>query len=253
MRRPIVVGNWKMNMLISTSNKWVEEFIKTSKLVGSFDLVIAPPFTSLSAVRKSAEGTKIQLAGQNMASELEGAQTGEVSAIMLRDAGCEYVILGHSERRQHYSESDEIINRKILLACENQLNIIFCIGETIEDRNRGQANKVLEGQLLGGLDGLIEDQLNSVCIAYEPIWAIGTGHTANPNQVQDVHSFIRNWCKKSFGKNIAEASRILYGGSVDSQNSPSLMSQPDVDGLLVGGASLRSKSFYDIIKSSFEG
>jgi len=252
MRRPIVVGNWKMNMLISTSNKWVEEFIKISNLLGSFDLVIAPPFTSLSAVRKSAEGTKIQLAGQNMASELEGAQTGEVSAIMLRDAGCEYVILGHSERRQHYSESDEMINRKILLACENQLNIIFCIGETIEDRNRGQANKVLEGQLLGGLDGLIEDQLNSVCIAYEPIWAIGTGHTANPNQVQDVHSFIRNWCKKSFGKNIAEASRILYGGSVDSQNSPSLMSQPDVDGLLVGGASLRSKSFYDIIKSSFE-
>jgi triosephosphate isomerase len=231
MRRPIVVGNWKMNMLISTSNKWVEEFIKTSKLVGSFDLVIAPPFTSLSAVRKSAEGTKIQLAGQNMASELEGAQTGEVSAIMLRDAGCEYVILGHSERRQHYAESDEIINRKILLACENQLNIIFCIGESIEDRNRGQANKVLEGQLLGGLDGLIEDQLNSVWIAYEPIWAIGTGHTANPNQVQDVHSFIRNWCKKSFGKNIAEASRILYGGSVDSQNSPSLMFQPEFDGL----------------------
>ena len=252
MRRPIIVGNWKMNILISTSKKWVEDFLKTSKLVSSFDLVIAPPFTSISAVRKSAEGTKIQLAGQNMASELEGAQTGEVSAIMLRDAGCEYVILGHSERRQHYAESDEIINRKILLACENQLNIIFCIGESIEDRNRGQANKVLEGQLLGGLDGLIEDQLNSVCIAYEPIWAIGTGHTANPSQVQDVHSFIRNWCKKVFGKNIAEATRILYGGSVDSQNSPSLMSQPDVDGLLVGGASLIPKSFYDIIKSSFE-
>ena len=252
MRRPIVVGNWKMNMLISTSNKWVEDFLKTSKLVSSFDLVIAPPFTSISAVRKSAEGTKIQLAGQNMASELEGAQTGEVSAIMLRDAGCEYVILGHSERRQYYAESDEIINRKILLACENQLNIIFCIGESIEARNRGQANKVLEGQLLRGLDGLTEDQLNSVCIAYEPIWAIGTGHTANPSQVQDVHSFIRNWCKKVFGKNIAEASRILYGGSVDSQNSPSLMSQPDVDGLLVGGASLIPKPFYDIIKSSFE-
>jgi triosephosphate isomerase len=187
-----------------------------------------------------------------MASELEGAKTGEISATMLRDAGCEYVILGHSERRQYYSESDETINRKVLLACENQLNIIFCIGESIEDRNRGQANKVLEGQLLRGLDGLIEDQLNSVCIAYEPIWAIGTGHTANPNQVQDIHNFIRNWCKKSFGKNMAVDVRILYGGSVDSQNSLSLMSQPDVDGLLVGGASLRSKSFYDIIKSSFE-
>ena len=131
MRRPIIVGNWKMNILISTSKKWVEDFLKTSKLVSSFDLVIAPPFTSISAVRKSAEGTKIQLAGQNMASELEGAQTGEVSAIMLRDAGCEYVILGHSERRQYYAESDEIINRKISLACENQLNIIFCIGDYI--------------------------------------------------------------------------------------------------------------------------
>ena len=252
MRRPIVVGNWKMNMLISTSNKWVEEFIKASNFVGSFDIVISPPFTSLSAVRNSLKGTKIQLAGQNMASEMDGAHTGEVSAIMLRDAGCDYVILGHSERRQYFAESDELINRKILLACENQLNIIFCVGESIEDRNRGDANKVLEGQLFRGLDGLIEDQLNSLCIAYEPIWAIGTGHTANPNQVQDVHSFIRNWCKKSFGENISNTTRILYGGSVDSQNSPSLMSQPDVDGLLVGGASLRSKPFYDIIKSSFE-
>ncbi len=252
MRRPIVVGNWKMNMLISTSNKWVEEFLKTSNLLDQFDLVLAPPFTSISAVRKSTEGTKIQLAGQNIASELEGAQTGEVSAIMLRDAGCDYVIVGHSERRQYHAESDKLINRKILLACESQLNAIFCIGESIEDRNKGQTNKLLEGQLLRGLDGLTEGQLSSVCIAYEPIWAIGTGHTANPNQVQDVHSFIRNWCKKTFGKNIAGATRILYGGSVDSQNSSSLMSQPDVDGLLVGGASLRSKSFYDIIKSIFE-
>jgi triosephosphate isomerase (TIM) len=252
MRRPIVVGNWKMNMLISNSNTWVEEFIKSSNHLGAFDIVIAPPFTSLSVICKSLEGTKVQLAGQNMASEREGALTGEVSALMLKEVGCSYVLLGHSERRQYYAESNELINKKIFIACENELNVIFCIGESIEDRNKGEANNVLEKQLLKGLEGLIEGKLNRIAIAYEPIWAIGSGVTPSPNQVQDVHSFIRNWCKKSFGKNIAEAIRILYGGSVDSQNSPPLMALPDVDGLLIGGASLRSKSFYDIIKSSFE-
>ena len=252
MRRPIFVGNWKMNMLISASDKWVEELLNTSDLAGAFDVVVAPPFTSLLVVRRSIKGSKIQLAGQNMASEVEGARTGEVSAIMLKDAGCDYVILGHSERRQYHAESDGIINRKIFLACENILNVIFCVGESVDERKEDKTNEVLEGQLLGGLEGLNEKQLNGLSIAYEPIWAIGTGHTANPNQVQDVHSFIRSWWEKSFGKSLAEATRILYGGSVDSKNSSSLMDQPDVDGLLVGGASLRSKSFYDIIKLSFK-
>ena len=252
MRRPIVVGNWKMNMLISSSRNWIEELLNTSDCAGTFDIVVAPPFTSLSVVRKSIEGSKIQLAGQNMASEAEGAQTGEISAIMLKDAGCDYVILGHSERRQYHNESDGLINKKIFLACENALNVIFCIGESVNERNEDKTNDVIERQLFDGLVGLKEDQLNSLSIAYEPVWAIGTGHTANPNQVQDVHGFIRSLCEKSFGKNLARATRILYGGSVDSQSSSALMAQPDVDGLLVGGASLRSKSFYDIIKLSFK-
>ena len=253
MRRPIVVGNWKMNMLISSSRNWVEELLNTSDCAGTFDIVVAPPFTSLSVVRKSIEGSKIQLAGQNIASEAEGAQTGEISAIMLKDAGCDYVILGHSERRQYHNESDGLINKKIFLACENGMSVIFCIGESLGERNEDKTNEVIERQLFDGLEGLKEDQLNSLSIAYEPIWAIGTGNTANPNQVQDVHGFIRSWCEKSLGKSLSRVTRILYGGSVNSQSSPALMAQPDVDGLLVGGASLRSKSFYDIIKSSFKG
>jgi len=252
MRQPIIVGNWKMNMVISASSKLIEELLDTSDFRGSFDLVVAPPFTSLSVVNNSIKGSNIKLAGQNMASKLEGAQTGEVSATMLKDAGCDYVILGHSERRQHQDESDELINKKVFIACENALNAIFCIGESFDDQKKGKTYEVLEGQLLAGLKGLNEEQLNSLLIAYEPIWAIGSGHTAGANKVQEVHSFIRNWLKNSFGKNFAERARIIYGGSVDSKISSSLMEQPDVDGLLVGGASLKSKSFYDIIKLSFE-
>ena len=247
-----MVGNWKMNMLISSSRKWVEELLNSSDCAGTFDIVVAPPFTSLSVVRQYVEGSKIQLAGQNMASEAEGAQTGEISAFMLKDAGCDYVILGHSERRQYHRESDGLINKKIFLACESGLSVILCIGESMGERNEDKTNDVIERQLIDCLEGLSEEQLNSLLIAYEPIWAIGIGHTANPNQVQDVHAFIRSWCEKSFGKNVSISTRILYGGSVNSQSSSSLMAQPDVDGLLVGGASLRSKSFYDIIKSSFK-
>ena len=186
-----------------------------------------------------------------MASEAEGAQTGEISAFMLKDAGCDYVILGHSERRQYHRESDGLINKKIFLACESGLSVILCIGESMGERNEDKTNDVIERQLIDCLEGLSEEQLNSLSIAYEPIWAIGTGHTANPNQVQDVHAFIRSWCEKSFGKSLSRSIRVLYGGSVNSQSSSALMAQPDIDGLLVGGASLRSKSFHDIIKSSF--
>jgi triosephosphate isomerase (TIM) len=252
MRRSIFVGNWKMNMLISSSEKWVEELLCASDFLGNFDIVVAPSFTSLSAVSNLIKGSRVQLAGQNMASEVEGARTGEVSAAMLQDAGCDYVILGHSERRQYHSESDKLINRKVLLASETTLNIILCIGESFEERNEVKTKEVLERQLLGGFEGVSEEKLISLSIAYEPIWAIGTGQTANPNQVQDIHGFLRSWCEKSYGGKMASAIRILYGGSVDCQCSLSLMSQPDIDGLLVGGASLKSKSFYDIITSSFE-
>ena len=252
MRRPIIVGNWKMNMLISTASKWVEELLGESDFADTFDLVVAPPFTALAVVRERIKGSRIKLAGQNIGLEVKGARTGEVSAIMLKDAGCDYVILGHSERRQHFSETDEQINRKIFIACEHELDVMFCVGESNDDRDNDRTNKVVERQLSGGLDGVDSGQFSRLVIAYEPVWAIGTGHTASPNQAQDVHGFIRAWCEISFGTNQAAATRILYGGSVDPQNSPLLMAQSDIDGLLVGGASLKSKSFYDIINSSFE-
>ena len=253
MRHPIIVGNWKMNMFISSSIKWVEELLDNIKLTGAFDVVIAPPFTAISVVHSSIGGSKVKLAGQNISSEVEGAYTGDVSANMLNDAGCDYVILGHSERRQYHYESDQLINKKLILAFASALNVIFCVGETVDERTEGRTNKVLERQLSVGLNGLKQEQFKSLSIAYEPVWAIGTGQTADSNQVQVAHNFIRKLCEKSFGKDLSQSVRILYGGSVSCQNSSTLMSQPDVDGLLVGGASLRSESFCDIIKSSFIG
>ncbi len=253
MRRPIIAGNWKMNMFISSSIKWVEELLDNIKHMGTFDIVIAPPFTAISVVRASIGDSKLKLAGQNISSEFEGSYTGDVSANMLNDAGCDYVILGHSERRQYHHESDQLINKKLFLAFGSALNVIFCVGETVDERNECRTNKVLERQLSVGLNGLKEEQFKSLSIAYEPVWAIGTGLTADSSQVQSAHIYIRKWCENSFGKDLSQSVRILYGGSVSYQNSSTLMDQPDVDGLLVGGASLRSETFCDIIKSSFIG
>ena len=251
MRRPIVIGNWKMNMLISDANKWVIEALNKPECADT-DIIIAPPFTSLASINEGIKGGRIKLAGQNMSAEIIGQQTGEVSGGMLKDAGCDYVILGHSERRQSFGETDQLINKKILAACELDLSVIFCVGESIADRNNGESNRVIEKQLSIGLEGLDERKLTRIIIAYEPIWAIGTGNTAKPSQAQDVNSFIRDHCKKLFSTNLAEMTRIVYGGSVDSQNSRSLMDQPDIDGLLVGGASLNAETFFNIINSSFE-
>jgi triosephosphate isomerase len=251
MRRPIVIGNWKMNMLISAANKWVIEALKKSEC-GDTDIIIAPPFTAIAAVKERIKDSRMKLAGQNMSAELTGQQTGEVSAGMLKDAGCDYVILGHSERRQSFCETDQLINKKILAACELDLNIIFCIGESMADRNNGESNRVVEKQLSIGLEGVDERKFTRIIIAYEPIWAIGTGNNAKPSQAQDINSYVRGYCEKLFNTNLAETTRILYGGSVDSQNSRSLMDQPDIDGLLVGGASLNAETFFNIINSSFE-
>ena len=251
MRRPIVIGNWKMNMLISAANKWVIEALNKSDC-GDTDIIIAPPFTSLAVINEGIKGSRIKLAGQNMSAEIIGQQTGEVSAGMLKDAGCDYVILGHSERRQLFGETDQLINKKILAACELDLSVIFCIGESIADRNNGESNRVIEKQLSIGLEGVNERKFTRVIIAYEPIWAIGTGNNAKPNQVQDVNSHVRAYCEKLFSTKLAEMTRILYGGSVNSQNSRSLMEQPDIDGLLVGGASLNAETFFNIINTSFE-
>jgi triosephosphate isomerase (TIM) len=251
MRRPIVIGNWKMNMLISTANEWVIEALNKPECVGT-DIIIAPPFTSLAIINQGIKGSRIKLAGQNMSAETTGQQTGEVSGGMLEDAGCDYVILGHSERRQLFGETDQLINKKILAACELDLGVIFCIGESIEDRNNGESNRVIEKQLSIGLEGVNERKFTRIIIAYEPIWAIGTGNNAKPSQAQGVNNYVRAYCEKLFSTKLAEMTRIVYGGSVNSQNSRSLMEQPDIDGLLVGGASLNAETFFNIINTSFE-
>ena len=251
MRRPIIVGNWKMNMLISNADDWMRELLGRSDFTSSVDIVIAPAFTLLAVVRDRSVGTKFHLAGQNIGSEQGGSRTGEISAAMLKDAGCDYVILGHSERRQYLAETDEIINKKINLACRYGLNSIFCVGESLAERNSGQTNKIIKEQLSGGLANLNSIKPTQLVIAYEPVWAIGTGCNASPEQAQHIHQFIRSWCAKSFGAKQAELIRIIYGGSVKPETSASLVNEQDIDGLLVGGASLKSDTFFDIINSLF--
>ena len=251
MRRPIFIGNWKMNMLISAANKWIIEALN-KPVFGNIDIIIAPPFTALSVVKEHLKSSKIKLAGQNISAEIIGQQTGEISGGMLKDAGCDYVILGHSERRQSFSETDRLINKKILVACDLGLDVIICIGESIAERNNGESKRVIENQLSIALERVDERRFANLIIAYEPIWAIGTGSNAKPSQAQEVNSYVRTYCEKIFGTKLAEMTRILYGGSVDSQNSQSLMEQPDIDGLLVGGASLNVDVFFNIINSLIE-
>ena len=249
MRRPLVVGNWKMNMLISDATDWVESLLKKSPFPETVEVVVAPPFTALAAVKERIRRSCISLAGQNMGPEPEGARTGEISAAMLKDAGCRFVILGHSERRKHFFETDAFISRKIGVALASGLGVIFCVGESLEERESEHTRQVIEHQLSEGLNGLDVRQFEGLVIAYEPVWAIGTGRTATPEQAQHVHRIIRDWARQAFGENSAENVRILYGGSVTPETSGPLTVQPDIDGLLVGGASLKSDSFYDIICS----
>ena len=251
MRRPIVVGNWKMNMLISAANKWAIDALNKPAFE-HIDIIIAPPFTALSVVNEHLKSSRIKLAGQNISAEIIGQQTGEISGGMLKDAGCDYVILGHSERRQSFGETDHLINKKILATCDLGLDVIICIGESIAERNKGESKKVIENQLSIALERVDGRRFANLIIAYEPIWAIGTGSNAKPSQAQDVNRHIRAYCENIFGTKLAAMTRILYGGSVDSQNSKSLMEQPDIDGLLVGGASLNVDVFFNIINSLIE-
>lgn len=250
MRKPIVAGNWKMNCLQSEAEALVNSLIGQAELTGQVDVVLAPPFTALAVVRKLIKGSGIQLAGQNMYFESKGAWTGEISAAMLNDSGCKYVILGHSERRCHFFEDDTLINKKIRAALNDKLHVIFCVGETLEQRERNETESVVESQLKVGLESLAASQLENLIIAYEPVWAIGTGKTATPEQAQEVHQFIRAFLENSFGRAVAESTRIQYGGSVNQENCKSLMSQKDIDGALVGGASLNAESFITIINSA---
>ncbi|OLE55187.1 MAG: triose-phosphate isomerase [Acidobacteria bacterium 13_1_20CM_3_53_8] len=248
MRKPVIAGNWKMYKTISES---VETAIALKPLVANAnhcEVVIAPVFTSLKTVADRLEGSNIKIAGQNCAPEKEeGALTGEVSPVMLRDAGASLVIIGHSERRQFFAETDGMVNRKVKAAVTSDLTVILCMGETLEQRDKGQAEQVVRGQLEGGLNGLTASDMSRIIIAYEPVWAIGTGRTATPEQAQEMHAFIRRVFAQRHSEDAAQDLRILYGGSVKPDNIAGLMKQTDIDGALVGGASLKAESFGEIV------
>jgi triosephosphate isomerase len=211
-------------------------------------VAVAPPFTALYGVHKELEDSFIRLAAQNLYWEEKGAFTGEISPLMLKEAGCEYVIIGHSERRQFFGESDETVNRRIKAALAHGLKVIFCIGETLREREEGETFAVIERQIEGGLKGLGDKDLKKMTIAYEPVWAIGTGKTATPEQAEEVHRFIRERVNELYSREVSEEIRIQYGGSVTPDNVKGLMDQPDIDGALVGGASLKAESFSKIVR-----
>jgi triosephosphate isomerase len=247
-RLPFIAGNWKMNKTVGEALDLIRELKTALSGVKGVEVAVAPPFTALHAVHKELEGSSIRLAAQNLYWEEKGAFTGEISPLMLKEVGCQYVIIGHSERRQFFGESDETVNRRIKAAFAQGLRVIFCIGETLREREETKTFIVIERQVSGGLKGLGDKDLKSMTIAYEPVWAIGTGKTATPEQAEEVHRFIREKMKKLYSQEISEEIRIQYGGSVTPENIKGLMSQPDIDGALVGGASLKAESFSKIVR-----
>jgi triosephosphate isomerase len=246
-RKKFVAGNFKMNMTSSEVAPYLEVFRQETEKLDDVDIVIIPPFTAIAKASEILGGAqKIRLGAQNMSPEAKGAYTGEISAPMLRDLFVRYVLVGHSERRRLFGETDELVRRKLVTALASELRPILCVGETLEERQAGQEKAVLEGQLRGALEGLTPDQISEVIVAYEPVWAIGTGLTATPEQAQEAHLFIRDYLGKLAGTSLANKARILYGGSVTPANAKELMSQPDIDGALVGGASLDPRGFAEI-------
>lgn len=252
LRKKLIAGNWKMNKTPADGTALVSEIITEIGRQTDVDVVVCPPFTALESVGRSLEGSNVKLGAQNMHFELSGAFTGEVSAPMLRDLFVTYVILGHSERRALFGETDAQINQKVLTAIKNQLRPILCVGETLAEREAGDTLKVVQTQLEAGLEGVGKDHAPSVVIAYEPVWAIGTGKVATSDQAQEVHAFIRGLLTKLFGEAVAQKVRILYGGSMKPSNAPELLAQKDIDGGLIGGASLESRSFVDLVKAAAE-
>jgi triosephosphate isomerase len=250
MRTPFIAANWKMHKTVHESVVFVKEFRSLVKDIDDVEIVVAPPFTAVHAVAEAARNSPVGVAGQNLHWEKEGAYTGEVSAGMLREAGAEYAIIGHSERRRLFHETDQTVNRKLLAAMGATLTPIVCIGETLEEREANQTLAVLDRQIAQGLDGLTGDQVGALVIAYEPVWAIGTGRNATPEQAGDAHTHIRNRIRQGFGGNAADHCHIIYGGSVKPDNIHSLVVHPDVDGALVGGASLEIRSFFEIVTRS---
>jgi len=247
---PFIAGNWKMNLTIPEAKNLVNEILTRSRDLAEAQLVIIPPFTSLNELQRMLQPSEIRLGAQNMHWEEKGAFTGEISASMLKDAGCSFVIAGHSERRQLFGESSQMVNQKIKAALAQDITPIMCIGETLEERRRNAATKKIDNQIIEGLKGLDAAQAEKVIIAYEPIWAIGTGLTATPDQAQEFHAFIRNKLSEIYGNETASCAIILYGGSVKPDNAYSLLKEKDINGALIGGASLKAASFVEIAKQA---
>jgi triosephosphate isomerase (TIM) len=247
MRKTFIAGNWKMNMLPAEASAFIVELAGKLGNYSDSKVMVAPPFTSIPAAADVIKGTGILLGAQNMSDEEAGAHTGEVSPLMLKDLGVDAVILGHSERRLIYGENDSFINRKVKLALKHGFEVILCVGETLEERESGKVETVVEEQLTGGLSEISEESLASITIAYEPVWAIGTGKTATPEDADNVHAFIRKIINKLYSSSAAEEIIIQYGGSVKPENSAELMAKENIDGALVGGASLKVDSFFGII------
>lgn len=249
-RKKFIAGNWKMNKTPADGVALVNDIVAAVGKQSDVDVVVCPPFTGLESAGKALDGSNVKLGAQNMHFEASGAFTGEISAAMLRSIFATHVILGHSERRTLFGETDEVVNKKVLAALKNQLRPIFCIGETLAERESGATLKVVQTQVERGLDGVSKELATNVVVAYEPVWAIGTGKVATTEQAQEVHAFIRGLLVKLFGDAVAQKVRILYGGSMKPANAPELLAQKDIDGGLIGGASLEARSFVELITAA---
>ena len=250
MRKPFIAANWKMNNTVGEALKFVAAFTADLKAVGNVDCILAPPFTALYAMNEAIEGTEIKLAAQNLFWEESGAFTGEIAPRFLAEVGCSHAIIGHSERRQLFGETDETVNRRLRAALGNGLVPILCVGETLAEREANRTWDVIERQLKDGMKGIDLAACEDFVVAYEPVWAIGTGRTATPEQAQEIHAMIRTHLATAYSKDVAAKRRIIYGGSVKPSNSRELMSKNDIDGALVGGASLDPKQFAGIVRSA---
>ena len=249
-RKKLIAGNWKMNKTSADGVALAREIVAAVGKQSDVEVVICPPFTAIESVGRVLEGSNVKLGAQNMHFEASGAFTGEVSAPMLRAIFATHVILGHSERRTLFGETDESVNKKITAALKNQLRPIFCVGETLAEREAAATLKVVQTQVERGLEGVSKDQAASIVIAYEPVWAIGTGKVATTEQAQEVHAFIRGLLTNLFTEPVAQKIRILYGGSMKPANAPELLAQKDIDGGLIGGASLESRSFVELVTAA---
>ena len=250
MRKPLIAGNWKMNKLVGEAVDTVNALKPLVADVATVDTAVCPPFTALYAVGKALEGSNIALGGQDCYIKESGAYTAEIAPQMLLDVGCTWTIIGHSERRHIFGEGDALLNEKLRYALACGLNVMFCIGELLEERKADEMESVLKRQVTEGLKGLSEADFAKVVIAYEPVWAIGTGVTASPEQAEEAHAFVRGVVRAQFGAAVADALRIQYGGSVKPGNAAELIAKPNVDGFLVGGAALKADSFAAIVKAA---